>query len=291
MRVACIDIGSNTTRLLVADCDGKRLRGLHQERAYTRIGQDLGSDGRISTPKLAEVGEVVAAQLERARAHHAELVRCVATAAVRRASNRGELVRWIEKRCPGLTVEILSEHDEARLAFLGASRTLGERPSGLLGLVDVGGGSSELVVGDPDGSVQWWTSLPLGSGDLTAAFVHSDPPTAAEIDAIRGHVKRALAEVEPPRPALAVAVGGSATSLLQMGGQVLDAGSFDRALGLLSNHPAAQVARETGLDAERVRLLAAGILILREVAGRFEQPLVVGSGGLREGVLLGAAGS
>jgi exopolyphosphatase/guanosine-5'-triphosphate,3'-diphosphate pyrophosphatase len=290
LRVACIDIGSNTTRLLVADCDGTQLRGVHQERAYTRIGRDLGGGGRISTLKVAEVGEVVAAQLERARAHDAGLVRCVATAAVRRASNGGELVRWIEKRCSGLAVEILSEQDEARLAFLGASQTLGTRPSGLLGLVDVGGGSSELVVGDPDGTVRWWTSLPLGSGDLTAAFVHGDPPSAAEIDATRTRVRRALAEVKPPRPALAVAVGGSATSLLQMGGRVLDAEAFDRALSLLRRQPAVSVARETGLDAERVRLLAAGILILREVAGRFEQPLVVGSGGLREGVLLGAAG-
>lgn len=274
----------------MAECDGQTLNGLYQERAYTRIGHDLGSEGRISALKLAEVGEVVAAQLERARAHGAGLVRCVATAAVRRASNGGELVRWVEKRCPGLAVEILSERDEARLAFLGASQTLGKRPSGLLGLVDVGGGSSELVVGDPDGTVRWWTSLPLGSGDLTAAFVHRDPPSAAEIDAIRSRVKGALAEIEPPLPALAVAVGGSATSLLQMGGGVLDAQAFDRALSLLSHQPAVQVARETGLDAERVRLLAAGILILREVAGRFRQPLVVGSGGLREGVLLGATG-
>jgi exopolyphosphatase/guanosine-5'-triphosphate,3'-diphosphate pyrophosphatase len=274
----------------VADCDGQRLRGVHQERAYTRIGQDLGSDGRISPLKLAEVGEVVAAQLERARVREAELVRCVATAAVRRASNRAELVRWIEKRCPGLTVEILSGRDEARLAFLGASQTLEERPRGLLGLVDVGGGSSELVVGDQQGTVRWWTSLALGSGDLTASFVHSDPPDPAEIDAIGAHVKRVLAAVAPPRPALVVAVGGSATSLLQMAGRVLDAGAFDRALSLLSRHPAAQVARDTGLDAERVVLLAAGILILRETAERFGQPLLVGAGGLREGVLLAASG-
>jgi exopolyphosphatase/guanosine-5'-triphosphate,3'-diphosphate pyrophosphatase len=290
VRVACIDIGSNTTRLLVADCDGKRLHGVHQQRAYTRIGQDLGSDGRISTLKMAEVGEVVAAQLERARADDAELVRCVATAAVRRANNGGDLVRWIEKRCPGLTVEVLSEQDEARLAFLGASRTLRERPSGLLGLVDVGGGSSELVVGTAEGAVRWWTSVPIGSGELTAAFAHHDPPAPDEVEGMRGRVRRGLAGVEPPRPALVVAVGGSATSLLQMTGQVLDAAAFDRALALLSGHPATQMARQTGLDAERVRLLPAGILILREVARRFGQPLVVGAGGLREGVLLGSAG-
>ncbi|HWD64608.1 MAG TPA: hypothetical protein VG405_05500 [Solirubrobacteraceae bacterium] len=289
MRAACIDIGSNTTRLLVADCDGQRLRELHQERAYTRIGQELGSADRISTPKLAEVGEVVAAQLERARDHGAEVVRCVATAAVRRASNGPELVSWIQKRCPGLTVEILSERDEAGFAFLGASRTLRGWPQGDLGLVDVGGGSSELVVGEADGRMRWWRSLPIGSGELTAACVHHDPPAPAEMEEMRGRVERGLAGAEPPPAALVVAVGGSASSLLQMTGQVLDPPAFDRALTLLSRDAAAQVARVTGLDAERVKLLPAGILILQKVAERFAQPLVVGAGGLREGVLLQAA--
>ncbi|HET9719477.1 MAG TPA: hypothetical protein VFP55_05320 [Solirubrobacteraceae bacterium] len=291
MRHACIDIGSNTTRLLVADWDGGQLREVRQERSFTRIGHDVAHGGRISAPKVAEVGEVVAGQFDQARALGAELVRCVATAAVRRAGNRADLVSWIGKRCPGLKVEILSEQEEARLAFLGASLTLHDPPRDLIGLVDVGGGSSELVVGEPDGTVRWWRSLPFGSGDLTAGFIRADPPAPIELAAIRARVRGALDGVMPPRPARVMAVGGSATSLLAMtSGQVLDPAALDRALDLLRGRPAAQVARDTGLDPERVKLLPAGLLILREAAARFAQPLVIGAGGLREGVLLAAAG-
>jgi exopolyphosphatase/pppGpp-phosphohydrolase len=152
----------------------------------------------------------------------------------------------------------------------------------------VGGGSSELVVGDPVGTVRWWTSVPTGSGELTAAFVRHDPPEAAEIETMRAHVRRRFDGLDPPRPSLAVAVGGSATSLLHMTGRVLDAPALDRALELLCSHPAARVAADTALDAQRVKLLPAGLLILREAARRFDQPLVVGAAGLREGVLLRA---
>lgn len=291
MRAACIDIGSNTTRLLVADCDARSVREVHQERAFTQIGKDVAGAGRISTLKMAEVGEVVAAQLERARAQHAEPILCVATAAVRRAGNSDDLIRWIERRCVGLTVLILSEQEEARLAFLGAARTLTESPPGPLGLVDVGGGSSELVVGDADGTVRWWTSVATGSADLTARFVQGDPPAPAEINGMRRWVQQALSGVTPPRAAMVVAVGGSAASLVHLSGQVLDRASLDRALELVGGRSADDVASQTGLDAQRVRLLPAGLLILREAAARFGQSLIVGAGGLREGMLLDAAGA
>lgn len=289
MRGACIDIGSNTTRLLVADCDGQHLREIHQARAFTRIGYDMAADGRIGGPKVAEVGEVVAVQLDRARELGADRVRCVATAALRRALNAREAVTWLERRCPGLTVEVLSEEEEARLAFLGASLTLPQPPNGPLGLVDVGGGSSEMVVGEVGRGVAWWVSVPLGSGDLTARFVRADPPAAAELARARGEVQAVLGEIEPPRPALALAVGGSATALVSLAGGVLDPPALEQALELLTRSSVAEVAADTGLDAERVRLLPAGLLILLEASLRLDRPLMIGSGGLREGVLLAAA--
>lgn len=291
MRGACIDIGSNTTRLLVADCDGVQVREVDQARAFTRIGHELTADGRISALKAAEVGEVVAVQLDRARGLGAELVRCVATAALRRAANASEVVIWLERRCPGLRVEVLSEEQEARLAFLGASVTLPRPPDGPLGLVDVGGGSSELVVGEAALGVQWWASVPVGSGDLTARFVHSDPPAVAELSRVRSRVQEALDGIEPPHPSLAVAVGGSATALVSLAGGVLDPPALEQALGLLTGRAVAAVAADTGLDADRVRVLPAGLLILLEASLRFDRPLVIGSGGLREGVLLAAARS
>lgn len=290
MRCACIDIGSNTTRLLVADCEPDLLRTVRESRAFTRIGVDIYTTGMISSHKVAEVGEVVAAQLEQARGLGSEVICCVATASVRRATNRDDVVRWIERRCPGVTVRVLSEEEEASISFLGASRTQARPPDGLLGLVDVGGGSSELVVGDPRAGVSWWASIPIGSGELSAELVHHDPPQAAELTELRARVKDALGDLQPPHPVRAVAVGGSASSLLQMAGQVLDAAAFQRGLDLICDRPAVQVASGTGLDLERVKLLPAGLLILEEASRRFGQPLVLGSGGLREGVLLEAAG-
>lgn len=288
MRRACIDIGSNTTRLLVADWDGNRLTQVHQARAFTSIGPARLADGTIPAAKVAEVGEVVAQQLEAARRLGTESVRCVATASIRGASNPAELVGWVERRCPGLVVEILSGGEEARLAFLGASRTL-PVPDGPLGVVDVGGGSSELVVGTVEGGVSWWASMPLGSGELTAAFFRGDPPTPGELAAAQTHVEEVLVEAGPPEVSCAVAVGGSATSMLSLGSAVLDADAFSRSLQLLAGGSSGDVARESGLDVKRVRLLPAGLLILQAASARFGRPLQVGRGGLREGVLLDTA--
>jgi exopolyphosphatase/guanosine-5'-triphosphate,3'-diphosphate pyrophosphatase len=289
MRRACIDIGSNTTRLLVADCDGPRLVEVHQERSFTRIGRALRHDGRIPPDKLAEVALVVADQLASARHLGAGTIRCVATASVRRAANGAELVERIATACPGLRVEVLSGEAEARLAFVGAARTLERELDGPLGVVDVGGGSSELVVGTPPDAVTWWASFPLGSGDIADGSLHSDPPTAAELDAARERVAAVLAGVEPPHAEMAVAVGGSATSLLRLVGPVLDAEALQRSLALLAARPAAEVVQRFELDPERVRLLPAGLLILEAVSRLFAAPLQIGRGGIREGVLLEGA--
>ena len=289
IRRACIDIGSNTTRLLVADCHEEGLREIDQQREFTRVGKGLALGGLIAPEKLREVAGVVAAQLERARALGASEVRIVATAAIRRAANGGQLAEEIHRAC-GLPVEILSGEDEARLAFCGAARALGHRPTGDLGVVDVGGGSSEIIVGLAPDQVRWSASLRLGSGDLTDAWFHSDPPTAEELDRARLEVKRELDQLAVPRPEEAVAVGGSATSLGRLAGPLLDQPGFEGALELLLSEPAAVVAGRFALDAERVRLLPGGLLILREVSSLFEAPLRIARGGVREGVLLEARG-
>jgi exopolyphosphatase/guanosine-5'-triphosphate,3'-diphosphate pyrophosphatase len=178
MRCACVDIGSNTTRLLVADCDGRVLRPVHEERVFTRIGAAVAGGDTIPAAKQAEVIEVVTAQLAIARAHGAERVRAVATAAIRRASDGIEFVRAIHA-ATGLKVEILSDREEARLAFIGAAGTLdGDRPRPL-GVLDVGGGSSEVVIGEPPATIIWWASVPLGSGTLAARHLASWAPPGA----------------------------------------------------------------------------------------------------------------
>jgi exopolyphosphatase/guanosine-5'-triphosphate,3'-diphosphate pyrophosphatase len=183
-------------------------------------------------------------------------------------------------------VAVLSAEEEARLAFTGAARTLGYAPTGPLGVVDVGGGSSELVVGTAPDRVDWYASFPLGSGQLTDECLPSDPPSAEEITRAGKRISEALEGVQPPPTACVVAVGGSATSLRRIAGPRLDAGAFARVLTLLAAERATEVARRFELDADRVRLLSAGLLILQAAAERFGAPLEVGRGGLREGLLL-----
>jgi exopolyphosphatase / guanosine-5'-triphosphate,3'-diphosphate pyrophosphatase len=290
VRRACIDIGSNTTRLLVADCDGERLVEVHHERAFTHVRRGLTASEQIENDKIAEVVAVVAAQLETARRLGAAEIRGVATAAVRRAANREALLSALRETC-GLEVSVLSPEEEARLAFTGAARTLGYVPAGPLGVVDVGGGSCELVVGSAPDRVDWYASYPVGSGQLTDEFLHSDPPSAEEIAGAKERVGEVLDGVEPPPTARVVAVGGSATSLRRIAGPLLDPGAFARVLAVLAAAPSADVGVRYDIDVDRVRLLPAALLILQAAADRFRVPLEVAQGGLREGLLLEAAGA
>lgn len=285
MRRACIDIGSNTTRLLVAECAPGRLLEVHQERAFTRIGRELGSGDTIPQSKIDEVVQVVSAQLQSARELGALEIRGVATAAIRHAGNGTELVGAVLEAC-GLEVQILSGAEEARLAFVGAAQTLDHLPAGPLGVVDVGGGSSELVIGHAPDQVSWSVSFGLGSGDLADRYLHSDPPAPDELTRARGEVDQALRGLEVPSPAEAVAVGGSASSLRRLAGPRLDRVAFARSLHLLGSERATEVARRFALDLERVRLLPAGLLILQAASELFGTPLQIGRGGVREGVLL-----
>ena len=287
MRLGCIDIGSNTTRLLVADCDESGLAAVHQDRAFTRIGHELLEHGDLGGAKIAEVVAVIAAQLETARAHGVTDLRAVATEAIRSAGNGGELVAAIGS-ATGIAVQVLSAEEEARLAFVGAAGTLDAVPEGDLGVVDVGGGSSELVVGVAPRTVRWWASLAVGSATLTHAHLRSDPPRAAELHEARAAVRAALAPLEAPAPAAAIAVGGSAMSLARVAGEALDAASLERALALLCAAPAAEVAPRFAIDPARARLLPGGVLVLAGAAEAFGIPLRVGRGGIREGVLLEA---
>jgi exopolyphosphatase / guanosine-5'-triphosphate,3'-diphosphate pyrophosphatase len=238
--------------------------------------------------KLAEVAAVVRAQADQARAAGAERVLVVATAAVREASNCGALVEAIEAAA-GLGVRVLAAEEEARLSFRGALGTHPQPPPGPVAVLDVGGGSTEVAVGDAPAGVAWWRSYRVGSGTLARSCLRSDPPARGELDAVRARAAEALGELPPCASALAV--GGSATSLRRVAGPMLDGAALDRALRAVVAAPAAEVAARLGLAPDRVRLLPAGIAILAELAQRVGRPIGVARGGLREGVVLEAAGS
>ncbi len=283
--LGCIDIGSNTTRLLVADAPDGTLRELLTRRAFTRIGRSLGTHGRIPPEKIAETARVVGSQARVARETGAEQIVAVATAAIRDANNRDELVAAVEAELDA-PLRVLTAAEEARLSFAGATRTLPEPARGTMAVVDVGGGSTEIAIGRPGVEPSWWESFRVGSGFLADSYLRADPPSAAELEAVRSHVAELFEGLDPPRADGAVAVGGTATSLRRLTGGELQPETLERGVRLLSTTPIAEVARQFELDPERVRLLPAGILVLAAVSERLGLPLRIARGGLREGVIL-----
>jgi exopolyphosphatase/guanosine-5'-triphosphate,3'-diphosphate pyrophosphatase len=280
-----IDIGSNTTRLLVAEPEEGQLRKVMEQRAYTRIGKDAKKNGSITAEKIAEVAEVVTTQVRLAEEMGAEVIKAVATAAIRESRNRDKVVREIEEAA-GVRVDVLSEEEEGRLAFIGATKSLGHPVEGTIAVVDVGGGSSEAIFGTVAGGVSEIHSFKIGSGLLTEDHLDRDPPSAAEIRSLRDHISDFFEGVELERPDQAVAVGGSATSLRTLVGAVLEYETLERAVRVLSSGEISEVAKRFELDSRRVKLLPAGVLLLEKFSQLLGRPLQIGKGGLREGVIL-----
>lgn len=286
-RAACIDIGSNTTRLLVAEPDPQRPGALVEvaaHRTFVRLTTDERRSG-IPPEKAQAMVDAVAEQAAAARAGGVVGLRVVATAALRGAPEHEGLIARLGAAA-GVAVEILSGEEEARLAFLGATAPLAADGAGSVLVADVGGGSTELAWGAPGSTPAWWASLPIGSSALAEAHLHGDPPTAAELDAARVEAAAVIAAAGCPEADVAWAVGGSATSLRRLCGPQLTVGAFDDALARTVASPAQRAAFDLGLHVERVRLLPAGLLLLAEVTRAAQCPLHVGCGGVREGAIL-----
>jgi exopolyphosphatase/guanosine-5'-triphosphate,3'-diphosphate pyrophosphatase len=285
MLCAAIDIGSNTTRVLVAEPIDGQLKKVMEQRAYTRISKAVDENGAITAEKIEEVGELVATQVRLARELGAVEIRAVATAAVREASNGPEVAAAVSEAA-GVEVEILSGEEEGRLAFIGATKSLGHPAEGSIGVVDIGGGSTEVILGTVAEGVDSVRSWHIGSGTLADELISSDPPSAAEIRRVREYIEDFFAGVEIPHPDQAVAVGGSATSLRRLVGAVLEYETLERGIRVLSADPAAEVAKRFELDPRRVKILTTGVLLLEKVSELLGQPLQIGKGGLREGNIL-----
>jgi exopolyphosphatase / guanosine-5'-triphosphate,3'-diphosphate pyrophosphatase len=285
MLCAAIDIGSNTTRVLVAESVEGQLKKVMEQRAYTRINKALDDDGAIEAEKIQQVSELVATQVRLARELGAETIRAVATAAVREAGN-GEEAALAIGEAAGVPIDILSDEEEGRLSFIGATKGLGHPVEGKIGVVDVGGGSTEVILGTVAGGVEKVRSWQVGSGVLADELLASDPPSAAEIRKVRDRIEDIFEGVEIDHPAHAVAVGGSATSMRRLVGAVLEYETLERGIRVLCGDPAADVARRFELDPQRVRILATGVLLLEKVSELLGHPLQIGKGGLREGVVL-----
>jgi exopolyphosphatase/guanosine-5'-triphosphate,3'-diphosphate pyrophosphatase len=216
-RVAAIDIGTNSVRLLVADVEGETLETIDRRTQITRLGQGVNQTRRLDPEAIARTVAVIREYAEVIRQHGATRVRAAATSASRDASNRDDFFEPVEQLL-GIRPELLSGEEEARLEFIGATTGLDE-PSPYL-VVDVGGGSTEFIVGTtvPDGLV----SVDVGCVRLTEQVLHSDPPSAEELSVAVGIVRDHLADVDRE-----VAGAGAAKTLIGTAGTVWTLGAIE----------------------------------------------------------------
>jgi exopolyphosphatase / guanosine-5'-triphosphate,3'-diphosphate pyrophosphatase len=215
-RVAAIDQGTNSIRLIVAEPNGDGMAELARDMVITRLGVGVASTGRLDSDALARTVDVLARYCRRARALGAERIRVAATSAVRDASNKDVYAAAVAEHARSV-LEVIDGVREAGLSFLGGTRGLDLRlapPPHVV--IDIGGGSTEFVVGT--GDPQEAISTQMGSVRLTERFVSSDPPSAADIASMEQEASRVIEEVVRDLPELAaagtfVSVAGTATTL------------------------------------------------------------------------------
>jgi exopolyphosphatase / guanosine-5'-triphosphate,3'-diphosphate pyrophosphatase len=280
-RVAAVDLGTNSTRLLVADVENGRIADVARAMRVTRLGEGVDERRRLLPVPVTRVRNALTDYRRTLESLGAERTLAIATSAIRDAEN-GEAFLGEVEWSYGFATRLLSGHDEALMMFRGVTseRTLG---AGTV-IVDVGGGSTELVAGEPDG-VRWHDSLDIGSVRLTERFLHSDPPTQDELDACATAVRALLAERVPDEirsgTRSAVGVAGTITSLaaLALGleehdrdrvhGFELTADALDEQLDRLAAVPVEERRRLRPLDPERAPVIVGGAVIAREALAFF----------------------
>lgn len=279
-------MGTNTTRLLVGRLTGGAPEALARGAAMTSLGAALTDTGVIGAEALDLAEHTVAAMAAEARALGAERIVVACTAVARDARNADELLARLE-RATGVTPRVLSGHEEAHLTFMGLIGA--GAPDDLLA-ADLGGGSLELM-GGAGGRLVWATSLPLGVRRLTERYDVSDPPTLELLGPMTAHVREMVAAVAAEhRCTAAVVAGGSAAALATLAGtDTLDQSALVGVVERLAAAPADDVAADSGLLPERVRMCFAGAAVLEAVRREFGLPaLTVSRAGLREGLVLEA---
>jgi exopolyphosphatase / guanosine-5'-triphosphate,3'-diphosphate pyrophosphatase len=286
-RVAVVDIGTNSTRLLVADAGDGALQELQRESIVTRLGEGVDATGTLGDEPQARVFAALDRYAEAIERHSAELRRAVMTSAVRDAANGAEFAAAVRDRY-GLDGRTLSGDEEARLTFLGA--TTGREHGGApLLVIDIGGGSTELVVG-ARGTVEFHVSTQTGVVRHTERHLHGDPPAADELQALAADARRSIEAAVPEavraRAGAAVAVAGTATSCAaidlaldpydpaRVEGHELGRERLEAMLARLAALPLAERRDVTGLDPARAPTIVAGVVILLEALGAFGLDLV-----------------
>lgn len=218
--VAAIDCGTNTIKLMIADLPEVLVR----ETRMVRLGQDVDRTGRLADDALERTFAAVDEYAALIREHDVERIRFCATSASRDASNAEVFVAGVRARL-GIEPEVVAGHEEAALAFDGAVRNLREAPATPVLVIDIGGGSTELILGTDRPATAH--SMDIGSVRMHERHLHSDPPTATEVAAatrdIDAHLDRC-----PVRAEDAVTVVGVAGTILTVAAAVLDLPAYDR---------------------------------------------------------------
>jgi exopolyphosphatase / guanosine-5'-triphosphate,3'-diphosphate pyrophosphatase len=301
-RVAAIDLGTNSTRLLVADVESGRIADVERDTRVTRLGDGVDERRRLLPVPVTRVRNVLTDYRRTLESLGAERTLAIATSAVRDAENGDAFLGEVEWSY-GFATQLLSGHEEALMMFRGVTAER-ELAAGTV-IVDVGGGSTELVAGEPDG-VRWHDSLDIGSVRLTERFLHSDPPTKEELNACAAAVRALLAERVPDeiRSATrsAVGVAGTITSIaaLALGleeydrdrvhGFELTAEGLNEQLERLASVPLAQRRLIRPLDPERAPVIVAGAVITRETLAFFGQDVLeISERDILDGAALAAA--
>jgi exopolyphosphatase / guanosine-5'-triphosphate,3'-diphosphate pyrophosphatase len=282
VRVAVVDMGTNSTRLLVADVEDGRVREVARESTVTRLGRGVDTSGQLSMEAIEDVCTAVARYLGTYESLGAERVSALATSAVRDASNREMFLAELRERF-AIDARILDGESEARLTYLGAwaERHAQERTL----VVDIGGGSTELVIGDGV-EVSAYASLQAGTVRHTERHITNDPPTAGELEAladdVRSLIDEALAGTALPSAETGIGVAGTPTSLAaidqalepydpgRVHGYRLGMHRIQRMLSRLSSLPLAERLRVQGLHPGRAPTIVAGTVIMVQVMRAFK---------------------
>lgn len=289
-RVAAIDIGTNSTRLLVADVAAGRVSEVERLSRVTRLGRGVDLSGQLSAEGIEAACEAIADYLSICREAGAERVEAIATSAVRDASDGSAFVAELRERF-ALPARVLDGEEEARLTYLGA--TSEHPPTEPTLVIDIGGGSTELIVGGGGSTelavggdeIAFHASLQAGVVRHTERHLSSDPPAAVEMEALaadaRALIEAAVAGHAGARAVAAIAVAGTPTSLAsvemelepydpeRVHGHVLSLPSIQRLLSRLASAPLAERVRIPGLHPDRAPTIIAGVVILIETMRAF----------------------
>ena len=283
-------MGSNTIHLLVGKVENGGVMPVTGEKVSARLGAGVEKTGRIQDERLELASEAIGMFARISALNGAPEPAILATSAVRDAENGLELNEKVAK-LTGLNMRLISGEEEADLGFRGAISAVGPSWEGPVLVVDLGGGSAQLIVGEPSSGPLMQVSLPLGTNRTTERFVEHDPPKKKELRALDEHVKEMMPGWGLSPRIRIVAVGGSARAILRITRDRLTLERLRELAAEISERPSGELARETGLTPERSRVMPAAVTTLAAVLERFgKDELTVARGGIREGTILALAG-